>query len=557
MRTKMSLTSRRELLARTCVRYRRAGWREKGRILDEFVAASGYGRKYALNLLNHPPIINMETKKPRCRRRLYQGPVQEALITVWKAANSICSKRLVPFLPEFVSAMERFGHLSLSDDTRQQLLSLSPATVDRLLHQERYANGHGLCTTKPGGLLKRQIPVRTFADWSDLAPGFIEADLVAHCGDNTEGSFLNTLVLTDVATGWTECLALLRRSEADVAAGLEIARRLLPFPLLGLDTDNGSEFINYGMLHYCEREKITFTRARAYKKNDQAHVEEKNGSVVRRLVGYDRYEGPNAWRALAALYRVLRLYVNFFQPSMKLVSKERNGSQVTKRYDRAQTPYQRVLCTDAMASGLKESLRCQYEELDPVLLLQELEQRQDKFWQHAWGKEMVPLSQSAVKPAMSSAAQDNALVIAMTRETTPCDTSSNRIQRRTRKPRVPHTWRTRIDPFGDVWGQMRILLDIDPSRTAKQLFQDLQARYPGRFADGQLRTLQRRVKTWRRENLYSEEAIQEAFTANVFSLEGQGRSGAGVCSDTRLGPPVACRTWDAISKIRYEATVLR
>ena len=286
MRTKMSLTSRRELLARTCV----------------------------------PPIINMETKKPRCRRRLYQGPVQEALITVWKAANSICSKRLVPFLPEFVSAMERFGHLSLSDDTRQQLLSLSPATVDRLLHQERYANGHGLCTTKPGGLLKRQIPVRTFADWSDLAPGFIEADLVAHCGDNTEGSFLNTLVLTDVATGWTECLALLRRSEADVAAGLEIARRLLPFPLLGLDTDNGSEFINYGMLHYCEREKITFTRARAYKKNDQAHVEEKNGSVVRRLVGYDRYEGPNAWRALAALYRVLRLYVNFFQPSMKLVS---------------------------------------------------------------------------------------------------------------------------------------------------------------------------------------------------------------------------------------------
>lgn len=193
--------------------------------------------------------------------------------------------------------------------------------------------------TKPCLILKRQIPIRTFADWNDIPPGFFEADLVAHCGDNVEGSFLNTLVLTDVATGWTECLALLRRSEADVTGALEARRHLLPFPLLGLDTDNGGEFINYELLHYCERHRISFTRARAYKKNDQAHVEENNGSVVRRLVGYDRYEGKDAWRSLPALFRVLRLCVNFFQPSMKLASKERDGSKVTKRYDDAQTPY--------------------------------------------------------------------------------------------------------------------------------------------------------------------------------------------------------------------------
>ena len=240
---------------------------------------------------------------------------------------------------------------------RQGLLSLSPATADRLLHQQRISEGRSISTTHPGKLLKHQIPIRTFADWSEQAPGFMEADLVAHCGDRADGAFLNTLVLTDIATGWTECLALLRRGEAEVIGAMEASRQCLPFPLLGLDTDNGGEFINYELVNYCKQQKITFTRSRSYRKNDQAHVEEKNGSVVRRLVGYDRYEGIGAWRALTALYEVLRLYINFFQPSMKLLSMERIGSRIIKRYDRARTPYEWVLAASSIGEDCRSRLR--------------------------------------------------------------------------------------------------------------------------------------------------------------------------------------------------------
>ena len=288
-------------------------------------------------------VIDGEGNKKQRLPRVYDEAVRLSLITIWKAANRICSKRLMPFLPEFIPTLERFGHLSLPADVRERLLAMSAATADRLLYRERHPEGRSVSTTRPGRLLKHQIAVRTFADWNELAPGFMEADLVAHCGERSEGAYLNTLVLTDIATGWTECVALLRRSEADVSGAIHATRRCLPFPLLGLDTDNGGEFINYELLRYCEKEKITFTRSRAYRKNDQAHVEEKNGSVVRRLIGYDRYEGSDAWRALSALYRVLRLYVNFFQPSMKLLSRERLGGHTTKHYDKARTPYKRVL----------------------------------------------------------------------------------------------------------------------------------------------------------------------------------------------------------------------
>lgn len=221
-----------------------------------------------------------------------------ALLAVWKAANGICSKRLVPFLPELVSAMERFGHLSLPPEVRTRLLSVSVATVDRLLASERHKDAKGISTTKPGQLLKRQIPVRTFADWNDVRPGFFEADTVSHCGGQAVGSFLYTLTLTDISTCWTECAGLLGRTEADVTGVINELRKRLPFPMLGLDTDNGGEFINYELFRYCEREGITFTRSRSNKKNDQAHVEEKNGSVVRRLVGYDRFEGVESLRNL-------------------------------------------------------------------------------------------------------------------------------------------------------------------------------------------------------------------------------------------------------------------
>ena len=343
VRSLMSFLAKRELLAQIAVRYQEAKRLQKTVILDEFVAATGYARKYAMRLLTHP-LAPPAPKIQRRRERQYGPAVQQALISAWSAANFVCGKRLVPFLPELVAALERHGHLAISEEAREQLLSISAATVDRILKPLRQGTGcRGLATTRAGTLLKHRVPVRTFADWNEQQPGFLEADLVAHCGHSAEGSFLRTLVLTDIATGWTECLPLLHGSQEAVLQALGRARQLLPFPLLGLDTDNGKEFLNEQLLEYCRRESITFTRGRAYKKNDQCFVEQKNGSVVRQLVGYDRFVGERAYRQLTELYRAARLYVNCFQPSMKLLSKKRDGAKVTRKYDAAQTPYQRLL----------------------------------------------------------------------------------------------------------------------------------------------------------------------------------------------------------------------
>lgn len=506
MSKKLSLKSRQELMAQTADRYGQVRGQEKTQILDEFVAATGYSRKHAITVLNHPPASEGHSQR---RPRRYDERVERALVSVWKAANQICAKRLVPFLPELVGSMERHAHLSLPEDVRERLLSISPATADRLLARERQQTQRGLSTTRPGSLIKKQIRVRTFADWDDLYPGFLEADLVAHCGETTDGGFLHTLVLVDVATGWTECLALLRRSEADVIGALNSVRRRLPFSVLGLDTDNGSEFINYEMLRYCQREHITFTRSRVNRRNDQAYVEEKNGSVVRRLIGYDRYEGVEAWRALMQLYEVLRLYLNLFQPSMKLLSKKRQGARVSKRYERAQTPCQRVLTSSQVRKRAKEELHRLFRELDPLALLKELEYRQDRFWHHANVK-AHPSADSRIERAwtnLPSSAEQGAGVgpDPLVAEDQSVKRTGPRRYRRTQKPRSPRTWRTRKDPFAEVWVELRLRLEINPAQTAKALFKDLQRRHPGRFPDGQLRTLQRRVRDWRRKQLYSAE----------------------------------------------------
>jgi hypothetical protein len=280
----MSFRARRELLGQVAGRYHEACGAQKARMLDEFVACTGYARKYAIRLLGQP-CAPLATRIVRPRAPRYGAEVHEALRAAWLAANRVCAKRLVPFLPDLIASLERHGHLSLSTDVRTQVLSVSPATVDRLLRPLRQQNpARGLSTTKAGSLLKHQVPVRTFAAWDDVRPGFMEVDLVAHCGGNAAGAFLATLVATDVATGWTECVALLHRGQDAVTHGLDQARRLLPMPLLGMDTDNGSEFINHAVIAYCAREAITFTRSRAYTKNDQCFVEQKNGSIVRQVV---------------------------------------------------------------------------------------------------------------------------------------------------------------------------------------------------------------------------------------------------------------------------------
>jgi hypothetical protein len=371
----MNLETRKAILTNIRNQYQEASWLNKSKILDGFVAASGYDRKYAIKLLNSKDEIK---KQPQTRqsRVKYDAQVKQALVTIWYAANQICSKRLVPFIPELVSAMERHGHLRLPVDVRAKLLGVSRSTVDQILSLEKERTGKSISTTKPGNLFKHQIQVRTFADWDDVTPGFLAADLVAHCGGNTNGAFLNTLTLTDITTGWTECLPLLRMSAGDVIIGLKLAQERLPFPLLGIDTDNGREFINHDLLEFCEENKIIFTRSRAYRKNDQAHVEEKNGSIVRRIIGYNRFEGRAAWEALSELYCVLRLYVNFFQPSLKLLSKERRGGKVTKKYDTAKTPHQRAIIAENIDHRIKDSLNEQYHRLDPVDLLAKLEKLQ-------------------------------------------------------------------------------------------------------------------------------------------------------------------------------------
>jgi len=379
----MSVQAKRELLAQTGPRYRAAPPQQKRTILDEFVAATGYARKYAIRLLGQPTVPRpAPITRPRARQ--YGPAVVEALTVAWAASNYVCAKRLVPFLPDLVASLERHGHLTLSAEVRVHLLTLSAATADRLLRPTRErARPRGIGTTKVGTLLKHKVPIRTFAEWDDVRPGFMEADLVAHCGTRAEGPYLSSLVLTDVATGWTECLPLLHHGYDDVIRALDQARLLLPVPLLGLDTDNGSEFLNYPLLAYCAEAAITFTRGRAYRKNDQCYVEQKNGSIVRQIVGYDRFEGELAYHQLAELYRALRLYVNVFQPSLKLVLKRRDGSRVYRRYDTAQTPLQRLLAADVLAEDARVRLVALAEALDPVHLLRHLQRLQEALWRHA------------------------------------------------------------------------------------------------------------------------------------------------------------------------------
>lgn len=501
VRTFMSYQARRELLVRVAPRYQEARGRQRSHILDEFIAITGYARKYAIRLLHspvHAPAPIVRTRAPR-----YGPAVREALTVAWSAANGICAKRLVPFLPELIPSLERHGHLHLDADVRALLLALSPATADRLLRPARQAaQPHGLSTTKPGRLLKHQIPVRTFAEWSNLRPGFFEADLVAHCGGNTEGVVLYTLTLTDVATGWTECLPLMHRGQDAVVQALSNARRVLPFPVLGLDTDNGTEFINAAVLAYCAETETTFTRARVANSNDQCFVEQKNGSIVRQLVGYDRYVGEAAYRQLAELYRAVRLYVNFFQPSVKLRAKQREGNRVRRTYDVARTPFQRLSASRAMDDATQARLETIVTAVDPVRLLRQIQTLQDALWRHAV---QVP-SAMAAQPTSTAAVRFDVhgcsaveFGAVATGEGDNLTGMEQRRRRYRRTPRTlgPRTYRTRPDPFADVWDEVRADLERHPERTAKAAFQALQTRYPGRFADVQLRPLQRRVQVWR------------------------------------------------------------
>ena len=376
----MSQRSKREMIESIRPRYLKANKAGKAQILDEFVATTGCHRKYAIRVLKHGPQPKGLHLRPG-RSKVYQGEVVQVLEQIWEICGRICSKRLHPFLPEMVTVLERCHELSLAEDTQTLLLGMSRSTIDRCLKKARFTSGlHGLSTTKPGALLKQAIPIRTFTPWEDEHPGFLEIDLVAHCGSTTAGTYLNTLTTTDLATGWTECLALPNKTQLAVSQAIQTLRERLPFPLLGLDSDNGSEFINETLLRYCQEQCITFTRSRPYQKNDQAHVEQKNWSVVRHTIGYDRLETPEELALLSAIYTDLRLYINYFQPQLKLVGKERIDGKTVRTYDRATTPYRRVLALDSLPLEVKARLTAQYVQLNPVALRASIDAKVGQLW---------------------------------------------------------------------------------------------------------------------------------------------------------------------------------
>lgn len=373
MRKKMTTKSKDELLEIYRLEYQEAGRKRKNEVLNTIVEATGLSRKHVIAALRQS--CEKVDAGIRGRKPLYDDSAIEVLVQAWEVSGRICSKRLVPFLPEILFELEKSG-MVIKPETQSAIAKMSARTVDRRLKAERQKDGRSLCTTKRSNLVKSKVPIRTFTEWDGVKPGFFETDTVSHCSSSSAGSYLSTLNMTDIATGWTEVFALARKGAAEVIAGFEKGIQLVPFPILGLDSDNGKEFLNECVIDWCERNQVTYTRSREYKKNDQAWVEQKNRSVVRKHVGRERFEGMEAWRLLSEFYALLRLYVNFFQPCQKLLFKKRIGAKTYKKHDLARPPYQRVIENEYVSDAVKDKLKMQRSSLSMVQIHAELVQRE-------------------------------------------------------------------------------------------------------------------------------------------------------------------------------------
>ena len=355
-------------------RYRKAQPQERPRMLDEFCLTTGYNRKYAIRLLNGPPPEQERVKRPRGRKPRYDKQVISILTAVWEAAGYPWSVRLKALLGNWIPWVRK--RYRPSAEVEKQLLAMSARQMDRRLagrkrEQKRKSYGR----TKPGALLKHHIPVKTDS-WDVQGPGFAEIDLVSHSGNSAEGEFAHSLNLTDIDTGWTESVALQGKSEVAVQQALDEIRAQLPFALLGLDSDNGSEFINWHLKGWCDREHIQLTRGRPYKKDDNAHIEQKNWTHVRKLLGWERYDSAAAVAAINAVYRQeLRLWMNLYQPSVKLLKKVRVGSKLRRVYSPAQTPLERVLASGKADSRRVAELQKLLTRLDPFELSRSIDRK--------------------------------------------------------------------------------------------------------------------------------------------------------------------------------------
>ena len=371
----MSPRSKKEYLESVLLRYRSALKKQKSLILNEFCLACGYHRKHAIRILNHHKrFARPNPKRPGRPSRYNHLSVLRPLKEIWLKANLPCSSRLKAIIPLWLP----FYPEALSARVKEALLSISQATMDRLLKAVRIKYGkRGRSTTKPGTLLKRHIPIKT-KQWDETRPGFIEADTVAHCGGSLAGEFAYTVDTVDIATGWTEQRAVLGKGETGVLEQLKDIEASYPFPFLGFDSDNGGEFINYHALkHFTQREKpVAFTRSREYESNDNAHIEQKNWTHVRQYFGYDRLDDPRVVSWMNEFYRgESRLYLNFFLPSVKLLSKERIGSKTIKKHDKPKTPYQRALESKHVSIQAKNLLKEQFKTLNPFTLKKEMEKK--------------------------------------------------------------------------------------------------------------------------------------------------------------------------------------
>jgi len=374
----MSPRSKKEYIEAVFLRYKKAPYKDKTIILDEFCATCGYHRKHAIRLLRRFKRFTKPKSKKRGRAPIYHPQlILKPLKQIWVAANLPCSKRLKAILPLWLPGYrESFGNLS--SEASQALLAISAATIDRFLNPVRiqYKN-RGRATTKPGTLLRKHIPIKT-NQWDESRPGFLEADTVAHCGPSLSGMFAYTLDCVDIATGWSEQRAVWGKGETSVLEQIKHIEKSLPFPLLGFDSDNGSEFLNHHLLkHFAQRKRpVQFTRSRAYHKDDNAHVEQKNWTHVRQWLGYQRLGDPKVVPLLNDLYhQEWRRFHNFFCPSVKLLSKERIGSKTIKHHDRPKTPYQRILESPHILPHVKHDLSKQLENLNPFVLRNAMEKK--------------------------------------------------------------------------------------------------------------------------------------------------------------------------------------
>ncbi len=527
--------ARREVVSAVTERYRSAKRSEKGRILDELCATTGWHRKHAVRALRqHETVTSYEVGSPRERRRRYDATTKDALTALWEASDRVCGKRLKVMIPILLPALERHGRLKLGKVDRDRVLAISAATIDRLLGDVKLAASGG--KRRRAGFysaIRREVPIRTFNDWNSPPPGFCEVDMVAHGGTSVAGSFIQTLTMVDVATGWTECLPLVTRDGSLVIEAMKHVQSLFPWLLRGVDFDNDSAFMNDIVVPWCREQKLEVTRSRAYKKNDQAFVEQKNGAVVRRLMGYGRFEGVETARVMGRLYAAARLYVNFFQPSFKLKEKRREGAKVIKRYHPPSTPYERALAHPKVTAAVRKRLRDQYRSLNPIALLAEIRATQEEL-----GNRVDRRAGQArgLQRASTSNAPATAAIFAKTLGKTVKAGEPRATHRRSHRPyktrvRMP----SKLDPhIATIEGW----LAAQPQLTALAIVGRLSEKYPEEFGTRQHSIVQRLLRALRRkaaEQLVAQEPPGDATTAAPLpgAVDGSGY----VAPDPPTAPP--------------------